>query len=80
MSIHDQSHIAQANAAIAATAILNKALELGIYVDVAPDGSELILVAPLSLPRRTRRWFRIWLDNFKPEVIDLIRRENGVRT
>ena len=68
---------AQANATLAATAILNKARELGIRVGAAPDGSELILVAPLRLPYETRRWFEVWLDNFRTEVIDIILQENA---
>ena len=69
---------AQANATLAATIILNKALELGIRVGAAPDGSDLILVAPLRVPRDVRRFFEIWLlDNFRDEVIDIIQRENA---
>jgi hypothetical protein len=67
-------------ATLAATIILNKALELGIRVGAAPDGSELILVAPLRIPYDVRHWFEVWLDNFRDEAIDIILRENGVRT
>jgi len=36
---------------------------------------ELILVAPLRVPYDVRRWFEIWLDNFRDEVIAIIQRE-----
>jgi hypothetical protein len=65
------------SATLAARIILDKALSLGIRVDAAPDGSELILVAPLSLPRETRRWFEIWLDQFRDEVIAIILGQNA---
>jgi hypothetical protein len=69
---------ARANATLAATIILNNALELGIHVGVAPDGSDVILVAPLRVPRDVRRWFEIWLlDKFRDEVVDIIQRENA---
>src|SRR5262245_9466978 len=66
---------AQANAHTAARAILDAALKRGIHVGAAPDGSELVLVAPLKVPRDVRRWFEIWLDNFRDEVIAIIQRE-----
>lgn len=68
------------HAEIAARAILDKALKLGIHVGAAPDGSELILVAPLKMPYETRRWFEIWLENFRDEAIAIITRENGGRS
>ena len=79
MSLHDQSHIAQANATLAASIILNKALELGICVGAALDGSELIILAPARLPYKTRRWFEHWIDQFRDEVIAIIQAENAGR-
>jgi len=63
---------AQANAHIAARALLDAAFRRGIYVGAAPDGSELILVASLRVPRDV-------LDQFRDEVIDIIQRENGMQ-
>jgi len=71
---------AQANAALAATITLNKALALGIRVGAAPDGSELILVAPMRVPYDVRRWFEIWLNEFRAEVIAVIQADAGGRT
>jgi len=74
---------AQANATLAATALLTAARNRGIDVDVAAAaGGELILilVAPLKVPRNVRRWFEIWLlENFHDEVRDLVLQENAVR-
>jgi len=64
----------------AARSVLDKALALGIRVGVAPDGSEIVLLAPMRVPRETRRWFEIQLDEFRAEVINIILRENGERT
>jgi hypothetical protein len=57
--------------------ILDAALALGIRVGT--DGEELVLVAPLKVPRETRRWFETKLDEFRAEVIDFIQRENAAR-
>jgi hypothetical protein len=59
--------------------LLDEALELGIRVGVAPEGSEIILVAPLKVPYETRRWFEKKIDEFRAEVIDIIQRENAAR-
>jgi len=65
----------QANATLAATIILDTARALGIHVGCALDGSELLMVAPLRVPREVRRWFEYWLDEFRDEVIGIIQRE-----
>jgi hypothetical protein len=66
----------QANAALAARALLDKALALDIHVGAALDDSEVTLVAPLRLPREVRRFFEVWLlDNFQDEVIAIIQAE-----
>ena len=77
MSLHDQSHIAQANATTAALAILNKARSLGIAVGT--DGDDVVTVSTTRMPLKTIRWFAIWLDNFRDEVIDIIAAENAGR-
>ena len=48
--------------------------------DAAPDGSELILVAPMRVPYDVRRWFEIWLNEFRAEVIAVIQADAGGRT
>jgi hypothetical protein len=78
MSIHDRPDLTQANATLAALIILNKALALGIHVGT--DGDELVMLAPARLPYKTRRWFGIWLDNFRAEVITLIQEDVAART
>jgi len=40
----------------------------------------LIMVAPLKVPREVRSWFEHWLNEFKTEAIDIILRDNGVRS
>jgi len=55
-------------------------LALGIRVGAAPDGSELILVAPMRVPYDVRRWFEIWLNEFRAEVIAVIQADAGGRT
>jgi len=78
VSITRNQRTEQENASIAATAILNKALELGIHVFVAPDQNEkLILIAPLSVPRNVRRLFEHWLNEFRSEIVDIIAAENA---
>ena len=71
---------AQANATLAATALLTAARNRGIDVDVAAAaGGELILilVAPLKVPRNVRRWFAIWLNKFRDEVGAIVQAENA---
>jgi hypothetical protein len=58
--------------------LLDEALDLGIRVGVAPDGSEIILVAPLKVPYETRRWFENKLDEFRAEIIVIIQAENAM--
>jgi hypothetical protein len=57
--------------------VLREAQALGIRVGT--DGNELVMVAPLRIPRDVRRWFEHWLDQFRDEVIDIILRENAGR-
>ena len=59
---------------VTARFILDAASKLGIAVGCALDGSEL--VAPLKVPRETRRRFERKLDEFRADVIDIIQREN----
>jgi len=58
--------------------ILNEAAGLGIRVGT--DGNELVLLAPMRVPREVRRWFETKLDEFRAEIIDFIQRENAART
>jgi len=62
---------AQATAAFVARILLDKARSLGIAVDI--NGDELLALMPARLPLSTRQWFEIWLGNFGPEIVDLIR-------
>ena len=76
MSIHDERNIAQAaRGVVTARFILDEAAALGIRVGT--DGNELLMVAPLRVPREARRWFETKLDEYKAEVIDFIQRENA---
>jgi len=59
--------------------VLNAALDLGIRIGAAPDGSELIMVAPMRVPYAVRRQFEIVLENHQAEIIDFIQRENAAR-
>jgi hypothetical protein len=63
-----------------AALVLDAALALGIHVGVAPDGSEIVLLAPLKVPREVRKWFEHRIDEFRAEVIAVILRENAART
>jgi hypothetical protein len=58
--------------------ILDEATALGIRVGT--DGRELVMLAPLRVPRETRRWFEAALDQHRGEVIKVIQRENAART
>jgi hypothetical protein len=68
---------AQANAALAAEAILHAARGLGICVTSNDD--DVVMIAPLRLPHKTRRWFEIWLNNFRAEVIAAIQADAAAR-
>jgi hypothetical protein len=59
----------------AAAFILHAALELNIRIGT--DGSELVMIAPLKVPRETRVWFEKKLDEFREEIIDFIKKENA---
>ena len=76
MSLPDDQGLTQAapNATLAATAILHAALGLGIKV--GSDGDEIVALMPLCLSRDVRRWFEIWLNNFRDEVIAVIQAQN----
>jgi hypothetical protein len=55
--------------------VLNEALALNIRVGT--DGDELVLIAPLKVPRETRVWFENELYKYKPEIIEVIQRKNA---
>ena len=57
--------------------ILEEATALGIRIGT--DGTELVMLAPMRVPRETRRWFEIKLDEFGAEIIDFIQRENAAQ-
>ena len=67
-------------AAVTARFIPDEATALGIRVGCDADGSELILVAPMRVPYDVRRWFEIWLNEFRAEVIAVIQADAGGRT
>ena len=67
-------------AAVTARFIPDEATALGIRVGCDADGSELILVAPMRVPRAVRVQFEAALNEFRAEVIEIIRRENAART
>jgi hypothetical protein len=58
--------------------ILHEALALDIHVGT--DGSDLVMLAPLKVPRDVRRAFEAALEEFRAEVIDAIQRDNAART
>ena len=67
----------EANTALVVRAILNAARKRGIDVGVSADGADLILSAPLRVPRETCLWFEHWIDQFKDELIGVIQAENA---
>jgi hypothetical protein len=69
---------ASADATPAATAILTAALNRGIHVGT--DGDELVLLASARVPRGVRRWFEVWLNNFRDEVIAVIEADVAARS
>jgi len=71
------TQIPSSHAHVAAHAILNKALSLGIAFGT--DGDELVMLAPLKVPRDVRRWFEHWLNEFKSEAIDIILADHNGR-
>jgi hypothetical protein len=66
---------AQSTATLAATTILTAALKRG-----GTDGDEILMLAPLRMPRDVRRWFEIWLNEFRAEVIAIIQADAAART
>ena len=79
MSIPDQKELTQAaRGDVSARFILAEALALGNRVGCALDGSELVL-APMRVPRETRRQLERELFRYQAEVIDIILRENAGR-
>jgi hypothetical protein len=59
--------------------VLQSALELGIRIGAAPDGSELILVAPMKVPIEIRRQFERLLAEHQQEFIAEIQAECAAR-
>jgi len=81
MSLHDRRDLTQAaRGAVTAKAafILDEATALGIHVGT--DGTELVMLAPMRVPREVRVWFEKKIDEYRAEIIDFIRRENAPRT
>jgi hypothetical protein len=60
-----------------AASILAEALALGIRVGT--NGAELLMIAPLKVPREVHVQFEIALNKFRAEVIEIIQRENAAR-
>jgi hypothetical protein len=58
--------------------LLDTALKLGIHVG-ARDADDIIMLAPMRVPREVRRWFEIQLDKYGVEVAGIIQRENAGR-
>jgi hypothetical protein len=50
--------------------ILTEAAGLGIKIGT--DGTELLMIAPLRVPRKVRTWFEAALNQHKAAVIDII--------
>ena len=63
--------------AYCAAFILREAQALGIRIGT--DGDELILVAPLRVPRDVRVWFETQLEEHRAEIIAIIQREKAGR-
>jgi hypothetical protein len=55
--------------------ILRETQLLGIRVGT--DGSELIMIAPVAMPRTTRLWFENKIVEYRADVIAVIQRENA---
>jgi len=68
---------AQSNPAHSATVILDEATALGIRIGANADGSELAILAPMRVPRETRRWFETRLEEHRAEVIEVIQKNAG---
>ena len=79
MPIPDQKELTQgAHGDVTARFILDEARALDIRIGCALDGSdELIMVAPLKVPRDVRCWFETKLNEFREQIIDLIQRKNA---
>jgi hypothetical protein len=75
-SISDRS--AETDAILAATALLDKALALGIRVGT--DGDEVITVAQSPVPLEVGRWLHAELCKHKREVIAAIEADAAART
>jgi hypothetical protein len=54
--------------------ILREARAAGIAVGT--DGDEIVLLAPLKVPREVRCWFETALYNYKAEIIEVILRSS----
>ena len=50
---------------------------LALNVRVGTDGSELIMIAPVAMPRTTRLWFENKIVEYRADVIAVIQRENA---
>jgi len=57
--------------------VLREAQALGIAVGT--DGTELVMLAPMRVPREVRRQFERALDKYAAEIIAVIQRENAGR-
>jgi hypothetical protein len=55
--------------------ILRETQLMGIRVGT--DGSELIMIAPVAMPRTTRLWFENKIVEYRADVIAVIQRENA---
>ena len=82
MSLHDRRDLTQAPRGAAldeadceAAFILREAQALGIRVRT--DGSELLALMPVQVPRETRLWFETKLYEYKAKVIEVIQRDNA---
>jgi hypothetical protein len=62
----------------AAMFILDEATALDIHVGT--DGSELVMLTPLRVPRDVRRWFEAELEKYRADVIEIIQQQNAART
>jgi len=56
--------------------LLDAALSFNIRVGAAPDGSELLAVIPMRVPREISRWFEHELSIRQHEIVDYILKAN----
>jgi len=59
--------------------VLQSALELGIRIGAAPDGSELLMVVPMNVPTAIRRQFERLLAEHQQEFIAAIQADCATR-